>query len=429
MTAPFAGHHHTRDTYDDRTVIEAADSANTRTIEVVTDARRPLLAQVPTVHLHTSLMMALGISDFTLGSLSDQATGKSCGVWAVGNSDESWSDCPTPWHRSVRVSASAWRALGTGQPLRSNRQVALSFPFTRLPVKGVLAEQLIADNEVGLHHDDAARLGIRQWVVVNYSGIPAVCRVRRLDSGADLGFVRLTLYGRVLLGVPSWSPGLRPEISVSPYPADECDRPLLIAPPPWTPSPIQRAAGVVGTWSDRIFTSVLRAPSAVLRTIEATPGEDQALTVRLPADMFPLLGTSPGRQVYVEWGPGNRAIATALTGTPADPRADELPDFQIVGDRLAHAPALPAATQIRIGAATRATLGIPRITVVTVRRRVLPLIVGRLNELIIPVTGLFIGIAASVRLRAWVLVLGVVIILALLLAPLRMRRPDLRRVR
>jgi hypothetical protein len=374
-------------------------------------------------------MTALGLSDFSLGSLSDLATGKACGVWVVGNSDESWNRCPTPWHRSTRVSASAWRALGTGEPLRSNRTVTLSVPGARLPVKGVLAEQLIADNEIGLHRDDAARLGIREWAVVNYSGVPAVCPVRRLSSAADLGFVRLTLYGRVLLGVPSWSPGLRPEVSISPYPADERGRPLLIAPPPWAAPPVQRTSGIMGTWADRIFTSVLRAPIAVLRTVEATPGEDQAIAVRLPAEMFPLLGTFPGRQVYVEWGPGNRAIATALASTPTSPGAEELPDFQIVGDRLAHAPILPASTQIRIGAATRATLGIPSITVVTVRRRVLPLIVGRLNELIVPVTGLFIGIAASVHLRAWVLVFGVVIILALLLAPLRMRQPDLRRVR
>jgi hypothetical protein len=419
----------TRDTYDDRTVIESADPATTRTIEVVTDARRPLLAQVPTVHLHSSLMTALGLSDFTLGSLSDWATGKACGVWAVGKADESWSDCPTPWHRSVRVSNSAWRALGTDEPLSSNRPVALSFPLTRLPVKGVLVEQLIADNEIGLHRDDAARFGISEWAVVNYSGVPAVCRVRRLSSSADLGFVRLTLYGRVLLGVPSWSSGLRPEILISPYPADERGRPLLIAPPPWVPTLAQRASGLVGTWADRICTSALRAPSAVIRTVEATPGEDQALTVRLPAEMFPLLGTFPGKQVYVEWGPGNRAIATALASPSSAPNAEEFPDFQVVGDRLTHAPALPASAQIRIGAATRATLGIPRIAVVTVRRRVLPLIVGRLNELIVPVTGLFIGIAASVHLRAWVLALGIVIILMLLLAPLRIRRPDLRRVR
>jgi hypothetical protein len=290
-----------------------------------------------------------------------------------------------------------------------------------------LAEQLISDNEVGLHRDDMARLGIRAWAFLNYNGVPAVCRVRRLNSDTDLGFVRLPLYERVLMGIPSWSPGLRPEVLISAFPVDERGRPRLIAPLPWEPTRVRRASSAVGTWTDRIMTSVLRAPGTVLRTIEATPGEDQALTVRLPAELFPLLGTAPGRQVYVEWGPGNRAVATALpTHSATD---DELPDFQIVGDRLVHATSLPSFAQVRIGAATRATLGIPRIAVVTVRRRVVPLIVERLNELIVPVTGLLIGIAARVHLRAWVLVLGVAIILTLLLAPLRMRRPDLRRVR
>jgi hypothetical protein len=408
-------------------VIEAADLSTTRTVKVVTDARRALLAQVPTVHLHTSFMAALGLPDFTLATLSDSATGKACSVWTIGNSDEHWDGCPTPWHRSVRVSESAWRALGTSVPLRSNRAITLTFPVTRLPIKGVLAEQLIDDNEVGLHRDDAARLGIGEWAVLNYNGVPAVCRVRRLSSAADLGFVRLTLYGRVLLGVPSWSAGLRPEIMLSAYPADRRGKLLLVAPPPWEPPPAQRVTGTLGVWTDQIITSVLRAPGAVLRTVEASPGEDQALTVRLPPEWFSLLGTTPGRQVYVEWGPGNRAVATALATTQTAGNADEFPDLQIVGDRLAHATALPAFAQIRTGAPTRATLGIPRITVVTVRRRVLPLIIGRLNELIVPVTGLLIGIAASVHLRAWVLVLGVVIILVLLLAPLRVRRPDPRR--
>jgi hypothetical protein len=418
-------------TYDVRTVIESAapSSLTTRTIELVTDARQPLLAQVPTVHLHASLMAALGLFDFTLATLSEGTTGKACSVWVVGNSDEHWRGCPTPWHRSVRISASAWRALGTGEPLRSTRQVKLSVPVTRLPIKGVMIEQLIGDNEVGLHHDDAARLGIGRWAVLNYNGVPAVSRVRRLSSPADLGFVRLTLYGRVLLEVPSWAPGLRPEILVSAYPVDTRGRPLLPAPAPWIATPSRRAAVAAGMWMDRIMTSALRAPGAVLRCIEATPGEDQALTVRLPTALFALLGTSPGRQVYVEWGPGNRAVATALEATPGAVNTGELPDFQIIGDRPAHVTPLPAFAQISIGAATRATLGIPRIAVVTVRRRVLPLVIGRLNELIVPVTGLFIGIAARVHLRVWILAIGIPVIIMLLLAPLRVRMPDLRRVR
>jgi hypothetical protein len=214
---------------------------------------------------------------------------------------------------------------------------------------------------------------------------------------------------------------------VSAYPVDDRGAPRLIAPVPWTPTSTQRATGAIGTWTDRITTSVLRAPGVVLRTTEATPGEDQALTVRIAAELFPLLGTSPGKQVYVEWGPGNRAIATALA--TRDETIDDLPDFQIVGDRLSHATSLPAFAQIRIGAATRATLGIPRIAVITIRRRVVPLIIGRLNELIVPVTGLLIGIAAKVHFRAWAVIAGVLIILFLLLAPLRLRRPDLRRVK
>jgi len=409
------------------TVIKAADSSSIRTVEFVTDARQPLMAQVPTVHLHSSTMAALGLSDFTLSTIQDGESGRTCTVWVVGNSEPLWDDCPTPWHRTIRVSASAWRALGTGQPVRSGRSTVLSYPAARLPVKGVLAEQLIADDEIGLHYDDVVRLGIGQWVVVNYNGVPAACRVRRLRSSADLGFVRLPLYTRTLLGIPSWSPGLRPEVLIAAFPVTERGAPLLIAPVLWKPARAQRITGTIGTFTDRITTWMLRAPSTVLRTVEATPGEDQGLTVRLPAELFPLLGTSPGRQVYVEWGPRNRSIATALA--MGQETEHDLPDFQIVGDRLAHATALPSFAQVRVGATTRATLGVPRIAVVSVRRRVVPLIIGRLNELIIPVTGLSLGIAARVHLRLWVLVIGIAAVLILLLAPLRVRRADLRRVR
>lgn len=379
---------------------ESETQSPTRTIEVVTDARQPLLAQVPTVHMHSATMAAQRLSDFTLVTVTERGAGRTCAAWLVGNAGDQWDTCPTPWHRTVRLSQSAWRALG--RSAESGVDLVLGVSSARLPIRGALAEQMIADNEVGIHREDAARLAIGEWAILNYSGIPAVCRVRLLDSPADRGFVRLPLYGRLLLGVSSSATGLRPEIMVSPYPMSS----LLVEGIPWKPTRTQRITAAFGTGADRVATALLRAPQAVLRTVEAAPDEDQALTVRLPADMFPLLGTVPGEQVYVEWGPGNRAIATALVLREADPDA-----------------------QLRIGAATRATLGIPRLTVVTVRRRVVPLIVGRLNELIVPVAGLFAGMALKAPIALWVLVLAAVVILGLLLAPLRIRRPDLRRVR
>ena len=417
--------HARRPQYDDATVTRPSHSASFQTIKVVIDARSPLHVQNSTIHFHTSVMAGLGLPDFVLATVSRPATGQTASAWVVGNAEEHWSDCPSPWHSTARTSGSLWRALSDEEVARSGEPLEIAIPTARLPIKGSRVEQMIADNEVGLHRDDAVRLGIHDWAVVNYSGLPAACRVRLLDASDDRGFVRVPFYARLLLGVPDWAPGLPPELLVYPFPTDDQGRPLIVPTPTWRQSRSARVRAFCGSWSDRIFAAVLRAPDVALRTVEAPPGEDQALTVRLPTDLFPLLGTEPGQHVYIEWGPRNRAIATALA---ASEDQNGLPPMQIVGDRLVLAPDVPSYAEIRVGAGTRAALGIPRLTVVTVRRRVTPLIVDRLNQLIVPVTGLFLGIAADVHVSLWLLALGALIIGMLLLAPLRARRPSPGRV-
>jgi hypothetical protein len=407
-------------------VPESAESAAFRTLAVVTDAPFPLLVHPPTVHLHASVMAALRLPDFAPVTVTWTATGRTCSAWAVANADDRWHDCATPWHRTARLSRSAWRSLGSSDPGRSGERLQIRIPQTRLPVKGVLVEQVIGNAEMGVHREDADRIGIAEWAIVNYGGIPAALRVRLLDSAEDKGAVRLPLYGRVLLGIPSWAPGLHPEILVSPYPRDADGRPLVMASVLPGATGLRRSVSRAGVAADRLLAALLHAPSATLRTVEATPGEDQALSVRLPAELFPLIGTDPGQQVYVEWGPGNRAIATAL---PRGDDEDGPPPTRILGDRLADVPGVPPHAQIKIGADTRAALGIPRQTVVTVRRRISPLITGRLNELIVPVTGLFIAVAAKIHASVWLFAAATAIILALLLTPLRVRRPRRGRIR
>lgn len=66
---------------------------------------------------------------------------------------------------------------------------------------------------------------------------------------------------------------------------------------------------------------------------------------------------------------------------------------------------------------------------VTVRRRVGPLIVAKLNELIVPSTALMVALSADIKLKAWALALSGALIVALLLAPLRLRRNPRGRIR
>lgn len=76
-----------------------------------------------------------------------------------------------------------------------------------------------------------------------------------------------------------------------------------------------------------------------------------------------------------------------------------------------------------IAAPLRAELGIPRRTVVTVRRRLLPRIAGRANDLTVPLGGLVVAALAIQGFRIYWVALGSVMILALSLLPLRHRRP------
>ena len=234
----------------------------------------------------------------------------------------------------------------------------------------------------------------------------------------------------MLLGLIDSSLG-RPEITVAPPQTSARRRGLLVAEPRWV-SPRGRKQGrgriskLMQSSGERCLASVLGAPHLTFRTIEAAPGEDQAMTVRIPEELFPLLGTHPGQQVYVEWGPRNRTIATALVSYKAT-EADR-PSIHMIGRRPTHAGGVPALATVNLAAPTRAAIGVPRVTIVTIRRRIVPLIIGRLNELIIPATGVIIGLSADIRFKAWQLLSAVTVVVVLLLAPLRIRRSPRGRV-
>lgn len=405
-------------------------TAQSLTFNAVTDARTPFFFQIPAVALHRGVLAALDMPELSLAILRRVSPNQIQTVWLVADDGESWDGCPTPWHTTVRLSNAVWRAFGPGTAPSSGEHIQLSCVIGRMPTMPAHIEAVLPGNEVGLHRADAAKLGIGRWALLNHNGIPAACRVRSLEEDRDRGVVRLSYQGRLLLGVPDAPVGLSREITVAPLPADSRGRPLLVSQPRWagTRHPRwARAMRAMGAQGEHLMAGLLRAPGVAFRTVEASPGEDQMLTVRIPAALFPLLGTQPGRQVYVEWGPGNRAIATALMAH--EPTDGDWPSVHAIGRRPSSVVAAPSVAQLSVGVNTRAALGIPRVTVVTVRRRVTPLIVNKLNELIFPSTGLFIALAVDARLRAWTLVLAIMIILGLLLLPLRIRRNPQGRVR
>jgi len=285
-------------------------------------------------------------------------------------------------------------------------------------------ERLLAGDELCLHRDDAAGLGIKHLAIINYNGIPGAFRVVLSKDDRDRGFVRLSYQSRMLLGVPQRLWDLLPEISVSAPPVTARGTPLLVSEPRWDTHRL-RLPGLrkIDSWVESACRALLRAPEVNFRTVDALPGEDHACTVRLATELFPLLGTNPGSQVYVSWGGGrNHVIATALVADDPRKSPSQWASTDRVGHHSAKARAVPDFARLRVGAEIRVALGIPRTAVVTVRRRVSSLILAKVNELIIPATGLFIALNVDAKLRIWTVIPAVAVILILLLAPLRVRR-------
>lgn len=400
------------------------DQQNGQVLQMVTDQRGDFFFQVPAVRLHPVVFAALGLPDLTLATVHCAATGKTALAWATANGGGDWDGCPTPWHRSAQLSAAAWRALVSDGPPRSGEQVRITFPICRFAVRPARVERLLAGDEICLHQEDALKFGIAGSAIVNYCGIPGAFRVVLSDDERDRGFARLSYQSRMLLGVPQRRFELLPEIHVACLPRSARSGPLLLEEPRWEggPSPYWRGLRKLGGWIEQAATAVLRAPELAFRTIDALPGEDHARTVRLAPEFFPLLGIQPGQQVYVTWGPRNHVIATALIKENYDKGPDQWAATDRVGHHSGEARVIPKFARLRVGAEIRGGLGIPRTAVVTIRRRVSSLMLAKLNELILPVTGLFISLSAGAKLKVWEVTAAAIVILILLLTPLRVRR-------
>lgn len=403
-----------------------AEKTDTVTLSVVADPRPDLYLQIPVVVVHESVLAALGVPEYTLVVVQCDNARHRVSAWLIGNDDPSWYASRTPWHRTVQFSVALWRDLSVPP---SRVECEMTVTRSRMTVRPARLGSLLDSDEVGIHADDADRLGLDGWAVINHCGVPGAYRIRRSEDDRDAGILRLTYQSRMLQAIPSPHNGLRPDTTISALPRDHSGRVLLVG--ALIPdghkhgrltAVVQRITGIV----EKAVRLALRAPAISFRTMEATPGEDQSMIARLRPELFPLLGIQPGDQVYVEWGPGNRSVVIALEQRPPDVA---WPDIEFVGHRPEPPPSLPDFAVIGLGATTRVTLGIPRMAVVTVRRRVTPLIAKKANQLIVPVAGLFLGLSVDAHLAVWLLVCAAVVILGLMIAPIRMRRPPRGRVR
>lgn len=181
-------------------------------------------------------------------------------------------------------------------------------------------------------------------------------------------------------------------------------------------------------YTNRGFESLLRlllgAPVVTLRTSGALVGDDNEQVVRLNSGVFPLLGIKPGEHVCISWA--NRfAMAVALEAgkmTPEEVEAiKQLKRVDLFGDTT-ESPALDHLT-IGVSAKLRFDLGIPRSTVLCVRRRLMTAFLGQLNQLTIPVLGLVLAAVAVPNVTFKAIALWFIPVLILGMLPLRHHKP------
>jgi hypothetical protein len=188
---------------------------------------------------------------------------------------------------------------------------------------------------------------------------------------------------------------------------------------------LRRSIRMIDYILEILLRGLLRSPTVVVRSTQAPVGDDSASVVRLHPNIFASLGLRPGMQVVVSWC-GIRVAAVALEDYEAyDPEASTFVQDRQAVERTSAVSikGLPPHLVARVSLSTRRQLGIPAQTAVEVRRRLRPMVVAQLNQLTIPVAGIFLAGVAVPDLRWWPLVVGLVIVVVFGLAPLRQPRP------
>ena len=171
---------------------------------------------------------------------------------------------------------------------------------------------------------------------------------------------------------------------------------------------------------------LIRAPGQSVRVVQAHPGDDSSdrRIVRLHPSVFPVLGITPGMQVFVQWG-RERTIAIALEDY--QPHSETIPSFlrsrQAAGTRLDLPGEFPPHLVARVSLSVRYDLGMSSDTVAIIRRRLRTAVLQQMNQLSIPVAGLLLAALAVPDFRGWHLYGGLALVVILGLLPLRKPPP------
>jgi len=334
----------------------------------------------------------------------------------------------------IGVTERTLRHLGlTGQ---AGGEVELSIPaHASLKVLVSTVSDIPRDNELFINPTLELGQPAPRWALMTTAaGFPMPVRVRR-RSRVELDQTRASMLVRTLGGL---RPGNRVQVSRLP--------PAFGARQRWRRAGrrlrrrgtedakvawIQSLVGLV-LWSarqvpralDLVLRGLLRAPVATLRTTQANPGDDNDNILRLHETVFHQLSLPPGGQVLVRFA-DRQAVAVALL--------DPAPQGEIPGDAVVQAQGVerhllktpddfPEYLVARASAPLRRTLGMPAATVITTRRRLVPLVIRNLYLLSLPVAGLFVAGAAIPEADMSILAAGTGVVSILTLLTLRVAR-------
>jgi hypothetical protein len=286
-------------------------------------------------------------------------------------------------------------------------------------------------------YDSLRRKNDRKAYAVMTTDKRVVAGVRLYKRDISGDFFLVSMFMRTMVGTPDRSTiqlSAMPEISPSSVSTQLIERAFRFP----VAQQWKRIAGVpLGTivlavrWIDYfvefLLRLALRSQTLTFRVAQANPGDDDLQdTIRIHPTAFPALGLRPGDQVIVNWA-GSRTTARVLEDpNPVDTQESSSPlILSAVGLHLDGLlpEGFPAHLVAKVPAPMRTALGIPPSTLIDIRRRIRPAVLGQLNQLTIPVAGLILAAAAFPSVRGWPLVAGAIAAVMLGLAPLRRPRP------
>ncbi|MFD2796241.1 hypothetical protein ACFS27_21950 [Promicromonospora vindobonensis] len=189
---------------------------------------------------------------------------------------------------------------------------------------------------------------------------------------------------------------------------------------------LQQTSEAVDRTMERLWRAIFRAPAFSARVVQAHAGDDGASIVTLHPAVFDRIGIESGQQVLVRWG-GREVVALAVADH--DPPTSGSPTASMKKVQRVNRlwPDLPEGISphvtVRMSTRLRDQLGAPVATVVTVRRRMRPVLVQNLNSLVVPLASLVLAGAALPDPHWPILGLGTALMSVFALARLRIPQP------